>query len=262
MAYWHQAVDHARGGDAAERAFERRRLHVSPTYGGTVRVDGDLDPETGQILITALGCIVDAEVRTGLSEDRRSPAQRRADALGQICRVWLDGSDRPLVAGERPHVTVTVDLESLQNRPGGESAVCEFDDTGPISPEIARRWACDASIARVITRGRSEPLEVGRRTPVVPAALRRAVVSRDRHCRFPGCDRPHAWCEAHHVRHWVDGGPTDLANLELLCRSHHRAVHGRFSVEMTEGVPEFSRPNGSPLEDPAEGRGPPTRTGP
>jgi hypothetical protein len=71
----------------------------------------------------------------------------------------------------------------------------------------------------------TQPLEVGRATRVVAAAQRAALAVRDGGCRFPGCDRPPAWCEAHHLRHWVHGGTTDLGNLVLLCRAHHRAVH-------------------------------------
>jgi hypothetical protein len=139
-------------------------------------------------------------------------------------------------------------LEALQGRPGGMS---ELDDAGPIHPQTARRWACDASISRVLVRGPSEPLDVGRRTPVVPAPLRRAVVLRDRHCRFPGCDRPQAWCDAHHIVHWVEGGKTALKNLVLLCRPHHRLLHGLggFRVKLESGRAVFRRPDGTILED-------------
>ena len=71
----------------------------------------------------------------------------------------------------------------------------------------------------------TQPLEVGRASRVVQAAQRTALAVRDGGCVFPGCARPLAWCEAHHLRHWVHGGPTDLANLALVCRAHHRAVH-------------------------------------
>jgi len=154
-----------------------------------VRVDGNLDPETGETLLTALGAVLDAEARSRREDDDRTPAQRRADALGEICRQWLDGAERPTVAGERPHLTVTVGAEALR----GEPVVSELDHVGPVIPETARRLACDAALMRVVTAGRSEPLDVGRRTPVVPPAMRRAVIVRDRHCRFPGCDRPHTW---------------------------------------------------------------------
>jgi predicted restriction endonuclease len=104
---------------------------------------------------------------------------------------------------------------------------------------------------RVVLYGRSEPLDVGRRSPVVSAAIRRAVIVRDRHCRFPGCVRARAWCDAHHVVHWADGGRTALQNLVLLCRRHHGMVHrsGGFGLELLEGRPVFRRPDGSILED-------------
>jgi hypothetical protein len=125
----------------------------------------------------------------------------------------------------------------------------ELDHAGPVPVKTARRLLCDASIRRVVMRGRSEPLDVGRRTPVVPPAIRTAVVVRDQKCRFPGCDRPHTWCDAHHVWHWADGGPTSVTNLVLLCRRHHRLVHlrGGFRLELEEGRPVFRRPDGSEL---------------
>jgi Domain of unknown function (DUF222)/HNH endonuclease len=215
-----------------------------------VRVDGDLDPETGESLMTALRAVLDTEARSG-GTDERTPAQRRADALGEICRQWLDRGGRGTVAGERPHLTVTVAAEALR----GEIGVSELDHAGPVHPETARRLACDASVMRVVMAGRSEPLDVGRRTPVVPPAVRRAVIVRDRGCRFPGCDRPQAWCDAHHVVHWADGGETALQNLVLLCRPHHRLVHdGGFGLAMEDGRSVFRRPNGSVID---EGRAPP-----
>ncbi|MGZ8512739.1 MAG: HNH endonuclease signature motif containing protein [Candidatus Limnocylindria bacterium] len=99
--------------------------------------------------------------------------------------------------------------------------------------------------------GASQPLDVGRRTPVVSPAMRRAVITRDRRCRFPGCDRPHTWCDAHHIHHWAHGGPTSVANLVLLCRHHHRSIHRRdgFRVAVEDGVPVFRRSDGTVLED-------------
>jgi hypothetical protein len=247
VSYWKQAIDVARAEEDERSLHMQRRLHVSPTLSGMVRVDGDLDPETGQALLTALRAVVDAEVRSGMYGNRTG-SQAYADALGEICRQWLDRTDRSEVAGERPHVSVTVDLTALQGTPGAAS---ELADAGPLVPETARRLACDASISRIIVRGRSEPLDVGRRTPVVSAALRRAVVLRDGHCRFPGCDRPQSWCDAHHIQHWADGGRTALDNLVLLCRRHHRLIHGPpgFRVAIDGKRPVFRRPNGTVLDD-------------
>ena len=282
-AYWRQGVEREQALHGDEELRKRRRLHASVSYLGMVRLDGDLDPETGEALMTALRAVVDAESRSRGEDDERTPAQRRADALGEICRQWLDRADRPAVAGERPHVTVTVDAEVLRGErtpsPGvttqvtdpsemsgpGESigpaessrlpATSELDHVGPVHFEVARGLTCDASVMRVVMAGSSEPLDVGRRTPVVSAAIRRAVIVRDRGCRFPGCDRPQTWCDAHHVVHWADGGRTAVANLLLLCRRHHRLVHQRdgFRLELADHGPVFRRPDGSILED----RGPP-----
>src|SRR5436190_10716327 len=191
-AFWRQRAERERFVDPEERLRERRFLHASRTFLGMVRIDGDLDPETGESLLTALRAVLDSDARSRTEEDTRSPAQRRADALGEVCRQWLDRADRPNVAGERPHMTLTVSADALFGGADGE-----FDRTGPIAASVASRVACDASVMRVVISGRSEPLDVGRRTPVVAPSMRRAVIVRDGHCRFPGCDRPHPWCDAH-----------------------------------------------------------------
>jgi uncharacterized protein DUF222/HNH endonuclease len=254
VSHWRQRLDWEQGLKEAERLREQRGLTVSTTMLGMVRVDGNLDPETGETMLAALRSCVDAGRRHRDPDDQRTPTQRRVDALGEICHRWLNVPDRPLVAGERPHVAVIVDLEALEGQAGRRS---EFDHVGPIHPEIVRRLACDASVSRIITKGKSEPLDIGRRTAVVPAPMRRAVIVRDRHCRFPGCDRPPPWCDAHHIEHWSDGGVTALSNLVLLCRRHHRLVHqpDGFRSEMLDGRPVFKRPDGSPLEDRAPPNG-------
>lgn len=248
--YWREQVERDRLASGEDALHARRRLHASLTFQGMVRVDGDLDPESGETLLTALRAVMDADARTAHDGPARSHAQRRADALYQICRQWLDLADRPTVAGERPHVTVTVATDAVADPSAG---VGELDHVGAVHAEVARRLACDASVMRVVMAGPSQPLDVGRRTPVVSPAIRRAVIARDRRCRFPGCDRPHTWCDAHHVIHWADGGSTALGNLVLLCRRHHRMVHEGFRLSMDDGRPVFRRPDGTVLED----RGPP-----
>lgn len=241
---WRHRADAAQVARDEDERHARRRFTAVPVANHMVRADGELDPENGQYLITALRAKVDSWARER-TEDQRIPAQRRADALGEICREWLDLAERPAIGGERPHVVVTMDLATLEARAGSGASL---EDAGAITPESARRLACDASVTRVVTDARSEPLEVGRKTKVLPPSLRRAVAVRDRGCRFPGCERPPGWCDAHHVRHWADGGETGLANLVLLCRPHHRLIHRRFSVAMVDGRPEFRRPDGSPLD--------------
>ena len=151
-----------------------------------------------------------------------------------------------MVSGERPHVVVTMDIASLERRAGRR---LDLEDVGRIDGETARRLACDSTVSRVITGAASQPLDVGRKTKVVPPALRRAVAVRDGGCAFPGCDRPSSWCDAHHVDHWADGGTTSIDNLVLLCRRHHRLVHHRrFTVEMTDERPQFFRADGTVLD--------------
>jgi hypothetical protein len=91
--------------------------------------------------------------------------------------------------------------------------------------ETAQRIACDAAVATVIVDAKGTPLDVGRTTRTIPSSLRRALVVRDRGCRFPGCDRPPEWTDGHHIRHWAEGGATRLDNLVLLCARCHTAVH-------------------------------------
>jgi hypothetical protein len=251
VAFWRQGVERERSLGDDERLRARRSLHASVTFEGMVRVDGDLDRVSGESLLTGLRAVLDTDARTQGEADERTPAQRRADALGEICRQWLDRTDRPSVAGERPHLTVTVPVETLGGRRTPRAGGAELDHTGPVGSELVRELACDSAVMRVVMSGRSEPLDVGRRTPVIPPAMRRAVIARDRSCRFPGCERPHTWCDAHHVTHWADGGSTAAENLVLLCRPHHRLVHrrGGFTLDLVEGVPVFRRPDGSPLED-------------
>ncbi len=204
--------------------------------------------------------MVDAELRAGGGKDLRTPARRRADALCELAHRYLDSSERPTVGGERPHVTVTVDVRALRNghTGGGDCAVsgrCELDHVGAVSPATARRLACDAGVAggdgrflRAPGRGTTNPGGLGGLAP-------RAVALRDQRCGFPACTRPHAWCDAHHVIHWADGGQTALHNMVLLCRPHHRLVHeGGFRLQLVDGRPVFKRPDGSVIED---GRAPP-----
>lgn len=218
--YWKQAADERAAEGDAGHLFERRSLHVSETLSGMTYMDAGWDPEGGQIVITALRSVTDSQQLD--SDDDRRPEQRRADAMTEICGFYLQHMETPFTGGTRPQVLTIVNLEAL-TRQGG--AICEFDDGPVITPETARRIACDASVSRVITRGESEVLDVGRSTRTIPAATRKALIVRDRHCRFAGCDRPHRWCDAHHLEHWADGGLTNLDNLVLLCRRHHRAVH-------------------------------------
>jgi hypothetical protein len=246
LAYWRQAVQREAVISDEEAVSRQRYLNLSPTAWGMVRVDGLLDPESGEAVMAAVAAEVDGDARSGSSDpDDRTPGQRRCDALGEVARAWLDQTRRPTVAGERPHITVTVALEALRDGVGA----CHTERAPAIPVEMARRLACDARVIPAVLGGSSEPLDIGRRTPVVPPSLRRAVVLRAGGCTFPGCERPPPWCDCHHVTHWANGGPTSLANLVMLCRRHHRLAHSGFGLAMIRGRPEFRRPDGSLLAE-------------
>jgi hypothetical protein len=217
LAHWRRLADPDGALADAGKAFQRRRLHVSATWQGMVRLDGDLDPESGTVVITALGSLAEPEALD--PEDRRTPAQRRADALVEICRRHLDSADRPRVGGERPHLTITISADQLAG-----DGLTDLE-SGPIPLETVRRWACDATLTPLLTDHDGQPLATGRPARFVSPVLRRLLHQRDQHCTHPGCDVPARWCDAHHVQHWARGGSTEATNLRLLCRRHHRMAH-------------------------------------
>jgi hypothetical protein len=202
----------------------RRRLHLSRTLDEMGAVDGLLDPEQTEIIQTALEAVMEQERGT---DDTRTTAQRRADALVSLCRVGLAHAEIGPGRRNPAHLSGTFDVEALERRaePDLAHTVRAEAAHGPLSVATLRRIACDANISRVITDGRSQPLDVGRSSRVVTAALWRALVVRDGGCTHPGCDRPPGWCQAHHIKHWVDGGTTTLDNLKLLCDRHHIDEH-------------------------------------
>ena len=132
-----------------------------------------------------------------------------------------------------------------------ECSQAVLDEAGGIhvSAETARRLACDAATVRMQHGPAGEILDVGRRTRTISPALRRALQARDGQCRFPGCRNVRV--DAHHVKHWADGGRTALDNLVLLCRRHHRAVHEEgFRITLdAAGDVEFIRPDGRSLPE-------------
>ncbi len=203
----------------ANRDYERRHLYLSELMDGMYALDGLLDPEGGALLREAL----DALMGPPEQGDERTGSQRRADSLVEMAQRHLDRGDLPQRGCQRPHLMVISQLDTLKAEPGSPAA--ELVSGQPVIGELARRIGCDCSMTRVELGPDSEILSVGSATRVIPAPTRKAMILRDRHCQFPGCDRPASWSDGHHLRHWIDGGPTILVNLALLCRRCHRRVH-------------------------------------
>jgi hypothetical protein len=170
-------------------------------------------------------------------------AVRRADALERVAEAWLAGSNSDRSGGDRYLLHIHTGTDTLKS--GGESAESELEGHGCVSAETSRRMACDSAVVHWHETPGGEALNIGRKSRSIPPATRRALQRRDGGCRFPGCSC-HRFVDAHHVRHWADGGETNMDNLVLLCRRHHRLVHeGGFGVRRNgAGAIEFSYPDG------------------
>ena len=199
---------------AGELRFRERR-------DGRLGLEGFLEPEHSAAFRSLIEQLAAPRPAAEHIPDPRTNLQRNADALMEVCGLARAARECPTTAGEPPHLSVTINWDTLRTGLGAAT----LDYGTPLSAADARRWACDAKIIPIILGGASEPLDVGRAMRTVPLSIRRALVARDRGCAFPGCDRPPGMCQAHHCRHWADGGDTSAANCVLLCETHHRHVH-------------------------------------
>jgi 5-methylcytosine-specific restriction protein A len=213
--------DDGAASDASNHAS--RALHISTTLGGMAVLDGRFAADQAEVVMTA----IDAEMeRDRNANETRNSAQRRADAMVNICRRSLDHGELGGSRKARPHVTVVVDLERLDDTAALISdARIEAARVGRLSKATLDRIACDCDVSRVIVSGKSEVIDVGRATRTISPALWKALVARDRHCTHPGCEKPPGWCEVHHDIPWQHGGTTSPENCRLLCWHHHHLHH-------------------------------------
>jgi len=205
---------------------------------GMVRIHGWLDREAWAQFTAVLDPLAAPAPAADGTLDPRRAARRRGDALPELARLAAAAQGR---TGPPPTLTVTIDFESLS----GQLARMGRLNTGePITAAAARRIGCDSQLIPTVLGTAGQPLDVGRAARIVPPSMRRALIVRDVACAFPGCDRPAAWSEAHHIRHWADGGHTALHNLALLCGPHHIAVHHHgWQVSLdSNGLPTFHPP--------------------
>ena len=215
----------------------RNELHVHRNLDGTGSIHGVFDdPAAFAPILTAL----DARTRPSAETRGATVAEKNAAALVEICEFALRYQHGGKVAGERPHVTVTMSLAELEARARGAL----LDMGGELTPGQLRRMLCDARIVPVVLGERSEPLDVGRAQRTVSDPLRRLIAARDRGCAHPGCDRPPSWCEVHHVLEWQHGGSTSIDNPVMLCGAHHDQVHEtEWRIDMSTGIPRFIAPD-------------------
>ena len=159
------------------------------------------------------------------------------------------GPNRRRRTGQRYEVVLTIGRNELAKQSAAGGARYHVDRDWGVDEEDARQIACDADLAEFVPDAHGNLLNYERRRRIVPARLMRALKLRDHdRCRFPGC--PHQrYVEAHHIRHWIDGGETRLDNLVLLCSAHHRLLHhGAFHVAAEDGDVVFVSRDGEVIE--------------
>jgi hypothetical protein len=259
VRYVKHAYAPTKGVKDEQELHEQRSLSMDTTFDGAGVGRWILPGASQETVATALHAASAPE-----ANDTRSADQRRADALVTVCEIALRSGQLPITGGVKPHVSVIVPAqviaEPLHPHPLPDDLFPHLDlietelrnrvvETGfgaAISPAWARRFLCDAAVSRIVMTAASEVLDAGRATRTWTAAQIRAIVARDRHCVWPGCDIPAAWCEAHHIHHWGDGGPTNVENGVLLCGRHHDRVHlyghaitrrpdGHYTVDLRKG---------------------------
>jgi hypothetical protein len=221
-----------------EKRYDSRWLSISETFGGMRSIQGMLDPESGALVEEALAALVAANA----ADDTRTRDQQRADALTELVRTATVCASSPASGAARPEILVHV--PTLLADPTAPPAT--YDGGRPLAPAAFERLACDAQLRRLVLDPDGTPVELGRATRVVPPPLRKLVALRDGGCRYPGCVRRPAFCEAHHVVFWRHGGTTDASNLVLLCRYHHHLVHerGHELKLLPDGTVKVTRPDG------------------
>ncbi len=181
-----------------------------------------------------------------------SADNKRADALTAILSAALSDSVKTVTPHRRPvTVNVTIDLPTLMGlaeNPG------QLSGYGAIPASVARELASDATWKRFITDPLTgNLLDYGREKYEPPQALVDFLLARDRSCRFPGCRQSATRSDIDHAQSWEEGGETNIENLGLLCRRHHRLkTHGRWGlVSNIDGSCEWTSPAGKKYFVPA-----------
>ncbi len=215
---------------------DRRYLHLIPQPDGMTRISGLLDPESAAGLVGAIDAVTaprrggprfvdpdQANRAAALEHDPRTTPQLALDALVELVRI-ATLADSGRVLGAR-RVAVRLHVAERDLRRGVGAARLE-GQTEPVSIATAQRQACESGLLPITISSDGQPLDLGRTQRLFTGRQRIALAARDGGCRFPGCERPPEWCEAHHINEWArDAGRTDLRDGMLLCRHHHMLVH-------------------------------------
>lgn len=242
---------------------EQRSLRFYRRPDGMSRLTWDLDPESaalvGDVYDRATsprrgGPRFDSIEATRIADDSRSTEQLASDVFVDLLRAGADADSSQLLGSGAPTVRVIVTATTLGTRAGYGRIEGQSD---PVSIETVERLACSGGTIAVRFDDHGQPLDVGREQRLFTARQRIALAVRDGGCRWPGCERPPSWAEAHHVDHWArDGGKTDVADGVLLCRHHHLLLHNNhWEIERRPGglwlIPPEVGCEPVPMRDPA-----------
>lgn len=219
-----------------EDVAARRGLVFHDDLPGMVTLRGRCSTATAEIIRSALDPLATPRAQSNGVTDGRTGTQRYLDALEELAKRHLDTATLPGRGGERPHVTLTLDETTWRTGNG----LVETGWAGPIPVDQIDWMLCDATITPIRLDQHGIPRRIGAVSRTIPGWLRRTVTTRDRGCVFPGCDRPAAWCDLHHITPWHDGGPHQAQNLATLCGYHHKLVHtGEWQVQFIHDLPHL-----------------------
>ncbi len=236
----------------AERERARRDRRAFRRYrqpDGMTRYTWDLDPESASLVDGIYDQItfprrggprfVDEEERVRAAtilDDPRTTEQLASDGFLSLLTIALDADVTSIVGTRSPAVRMLVTETALTNGRGSGSGHIE-GQPDPVSVETVQRIVCTSGTVTIVFDERGQAIDVGREQRLFTRRQRMGLAARDGGCRWPGCERPPSWTEAHHIRHWRrDSGRTDLDNGILLCRHHHVLLHdNRWEIRVNDG---------------------------
>lgn len=222
-----------------DEIHRRRDLTLARNRDGSGRLTGRLTVEAVAVWDTILDSLSAPLPSDDGEPDQRTAGQRRHDGLVDAGHRLLRSADLPAAGG----VPVTVLLRTTAVEVDAGVGVAQTSRGDLLSVRDLAAMSSDAELMPVMTNPEGAVLSLGRTRRLASRAQRLALASRDGGCSFPDCSRPAAWTEVHHVRPWQDGGATDLSNMCLVCRYHHRDFEARgWQVRMADGLPEWTPP--------------------
>ena len=227
-----------RSPDVAALVEQKRGLLVRRRADGLVVLEVCLTTEEAETVLTAIDC--SGDVSAGTRDSARGHTRDSAGAFDRVGGLVAMAEQVLRGGGSEggPPVEVVVTVESA-------TATGQTSGGDGLDREVVRRLCCDAGVVPVVTDAQGTPMDVGRKRRTISTRLRKALVARDRGCQFPGCTNLR-WVDGHHFQHWLSGGETNLENLVLLCRRHHRCLHelGFGLARGEDGKHVFTDPQG------------------